>query len=119
MKKFSRANLEELLARRFFYRPSFDIYGSVAGFYDLGPPGCAIQANILNLWRQFFVLEEQMLEVDCTLMTKDEVFMCGILFLLDFLEADNRVAPLATLTASPTPWCATRRRRSGSVRIIS
>lgn len=67
--------MEELLSRRFFYRPSFEIYGAVAGFYDLGPSGCAIQANILSLWRQFFVLEEQMLELDCTIMTKDEVFV--------------------------------------------
>jgi len=44
------------------------------GLYDLGPPGCAVQSNILHAWRQHFVLEEQMLEVDCTIMTKDEVF---------------------------------------------
>ena len=71
---FNRAALEEILTRRFFFRPSFEIYNGVAGLYDLGPPGCAVQANILSLWRQHFVLEEQMLEVDCTIMTKDEVF---------------------------------------------
>jgi hypothetical protein len=71
---FNRAALEELLTRRFYFRPSFEIYNGVAGLYDLGPPGCAVQANILALWRQHFVLEEQMLEVDCTIMTKDEVF---------------------------------------------
>lgn len=35
-----------LLERRLFYVPSFKIYGSVAGFYDYGPPGCAIKNNI-------------------------------------------------------------------------
>lgn len=46
-----------------FYVPSFKIYGSVAGFYDYGPPGCSVKANITQFWRQHFVLEENMLEV--------------------------------------------------------
>lgn len=71
---FNRPAVEDVLARRFFVRPSFDIYGGVAGLYDLGPPGCAVQANILQQWRNHFILEEQMLEVDCTIMTKHDVF---------------------------------------------
>lgn len=63
---FNRATLDSLLQKRFFYAPSFQIYGGVAGLYDYGPPGCALQANILSLWRQHFVLEEDMLEVECT-----------------------------------------------------
>ena len=70
---FNRVKLEELLRKRFFYAPAFSIYGGVAGLYDYGPPGCALQANILNLWRQHFVLEEQMLEVDTTVLTPHEV----------------------------------------------
>ncbi|KAF9111211.1 Glycine--tRNA ligase 1, mitochondrial [Mortierella sp. AM989] len=45
----------------------------VAGLYDYGPPGCALQANILEIWRKHFVLEEDMLEVDCSIMTPAEV----------------------------------------------
>jgi len=41
--------------------------------YDYGPPGCALQANIIDLWRKHFVLEEDMLEVDCTSLTPAEV----------------------------------------------
>lgn len=51
------------LERRLFYIPSFQIYGSVAGFYDYGPPGCALKQNFTQCWRQHFVLEESMLEV--------------------------------------------------------
>ena len=51
------------MERRLFYIPSFKIYGSVAGFYDYGPPGCAIKGNFTQIWRQHFVLEEGMLEV--------------------------------------------------------
>jgi hypothetical protein len=45
-----------------FYVPSFKIYGSVAGFYDYGPPGCAVKQNLTALWRKHFILEENMLE---------------------------------------------------------
>ena len=37
------------LERRLFYIPSFKIYGSVAGFYDYGPPGCAIKQNMTQV----------------------------------------------------------------------
>ena len=52
-----------VLERRLFYMPSFKIYGSVAGFYDYGPPGCAVKQNITQYWRQHFILEEDMLQV--------------------------------------------------------
>jgi len=65
--------LDSMLRRRGFYYPSFDIYGGVAGLYDYGPTGCALQANVVDLWRKHFVLEENMLEVDCTALTPAEV----------------------------------------------
>ncbi|KAK9380882.1 uncharacterized protein V2V93DRAFT_380332 [Kockiozyma suomiensis] len=68
-----RENLESVLKRRFFYAPAFDLYGGVSGLYDYGPPGCALQANIVDIWRKHFVLEEDMLEVDCTMLTPYEV----------------------------------------------
>jgi len=43
--------------------------------YDWGPPGCAIKQNVLTLWRQHFVLEENMLEVDCTSITPEAVLV--------------------------------------------
>eukprot|EP01116_Phalansterium_solitarium_P007362 TRINITY_DN1_c17_g1_i1.p1 TRINITY_DN1_c17_g1~~TRINITY_DN1_c17_g1_i1.p1 ORF type:complete len:735 (+),score=278.38 TRINITY_DN1_c17_g1_i1:34-2205(+) len=70
---FNRAGFSKMLTQRFFLTPSFEIYGGVAGLYDLGPPGCAIKANLLAQWRQHFVLTENMLEVDCTSVTPDQV----------------------------------------------
>ena len=64
---------QQLISRRFFYAPSFHIYGGVAGLYDYGPTGCALMSNITQLWRNHFVLEEEMLEVDTTIMTPAEV----------------------------------------------
>lgn len=45
----------------------------VAGLYDFGPMGCALKSNILEQWKRFFVLEEQMLEIDCSMLTPERV----------------------------------------------
>ncbi|KAG8081797.1 hypothetical protein GUJ93_ZPchr0014g47593 [Zizania palustris] len=68
-----RVAVTNTLERRLFYIPSFKIYGGVAGLYDYGPPGCAVKANVLAFWRQHFVLEEGMLEVDCPCVTPEVV----------------------------------------------
>lgn len=68
-----RPTLDSLLRRRLFYTPAFEVYGGVAGLYDYGPPGCSLQANIIDTWRKHFVLEEDMLEVDCTMLTPEVV----------------------------------------------
>ena len=41
--------------------------------YDFGPPACALKANFLAQWRQHFVLEESMLEIECTNLTPHAV----------------------------------------------
>lgn len=68
-----RPTLDAMLRRRLFFTPAFEIYGGVAGLFDYGPPGCALQANIIDLWRKHFILEEDMLEIDCTVLTPHEV----------------------------------------------
>jgi len=68
-----RADLEDLLKRRFYIMQSFGIYGGKAGLYDYGPPGCAIKANVEKIWRDHFVIEEDMLEISATNITPDIV----------------------------------------------
>nr|ADR79441.1 glycyl-tRNA synthetase-like protein [Liriodendron tulipifera] len=68
-----RQSVVNTLERRLFYIPSFKIYRGVAGLYDYGPPGCAVKSNVLAFWRQHFVLEENMLEVDCPCVTPEVV----------------------------------------------
>lgn len=75
--KIDRSKLEDLLKRRFFYDQSFAIYGGVNGLYDYGPMGCAMKANLLNEWRRFFILEEQMLEIDCSMLTPSPVLVAS------------------------------------------
>ncbi|KAK9684358.1 hypothetical protein RND81_10G204600 [Saponaria officinalis] len=68
-----RQSVINTLERRLFYIPSFKIYRGVAGLYDYGPPGCSVKSNVLAFWRQHFVLEENMLEVDCPCVTPEVV----------------------------------------------
>ena len=106
---FDRIPFDALLKRRLFFTPSFEIYrtsgfgGDVRGLYDYGPPGCALQANIVDTWRKHFVLEENMLELDCTALTPEDVFktsghvdkfsdwMCKDPKTGDYLRADHLV----------------------------
>ncbi len=46
----------ELAKRRGFFWPSFEIYGGVSGFYDLGPYGTLLKRNIIDLWIKHFVI---------------------------------------------------------------
>lgn len=84
-----------LTTGRFFYCPAFEIYGGVKGLYDYvsflrwldtanvllihtfswsqGPPGSSLQANIIDAWRKHFIIEEEMSELDTTIMTLAEV----------------------------------------------
>lgn len=72
-KGIDRRVIEEMLVRRMFVIPSFEIHGSVAGLFDLGPPACALKANMLTEWRKHFVIQEGMLEMECTCLTPEVV----------------------------------------------
>ena len=47
----------------------------VAGLYDYGPPGSSLQAKIIDIWRKHFIIEEEMLELDTTIMTLSDVLV--------------------------------------------
>jgi len=68
-----RSQMAGVLEQRLFYIPSFKIYGGIAGLYDYGPPGCAVKSNVQAFWRQHFVLNEGMLEVECPSVTPEVV----------------------------------------------
>ncbi len=64
----------ELAKRRGFLYPSFEIYGGVAGFWDYGPLGSRLKNNILDLWRDIYVLQEGFEEIDTPTIGKRKVF---------------------------------------------
>jgi glycyl-tRNA synthetase len=88
--KIDRSKLEDLLKRRFFYDQSFAIYGGVNGLYDFGPMGCAMKANLIAEWRRHFILEEQMLELDCAMLTPSPVLVASghVARFTDFMVKD-------------------------------
>ena len=61
--------LDDAILRRMFVVPSFEIHGGVAGLFDYGPPGCAVKEAMLALWRQHFILEDGILQIECTTLT--------------------------------------------------
>eukprot|EP00009_Paramoeba_aestuarina_P005634 CAMPEP_0201519810 /NCGR_PEP_ID=MMETSP0161_2-20130828/10260_1 /ASSEMBLY_ACC=CAM_ASM_000251 /TAXON_ID=180227 /ORGANISM="Neoparamoeba aestuarina, Strain SoJaBio B1-5/56/2" /LENGTH=681 /DNA_ID=CAMNT_0047917963 /DNA_START=179 /DNA_END=2224 /DNA_ORIENTATION=- len=67
--EINKEKFDALMKGRFFFTPSFGLYGGVSGLYDLGPPGCAMKANTINLWRKHFIVNEGMLELDTTSVT--------------------------------------------------
>jgi len=72
-KKFNRRVFDELVLRKMFVVPSFEIHGGVKGLFDLGPPACALKAAMIDIWRKHFVLTESMLEMECTCLTPEAV----------------------------------------------
>jgi len=69
-----RKKLDTLLQSRFFYTAAYEIYGGVKGLYDYGPPGSALNANLLALWREWFILEESMQQIQTASLTPEIVF---------------------------------------------
>jgi len=62
-----------LAKRRGYIYPSFEIYGGVAGFYDYGPLGSQLQNNVENLWRSFYLLKDNCVEINTPTITLYEV----------------------------------------------
>jgi len=40
---FPRKSFDDLVIRKMFVVPSFEIHGGVKGLFDLGPPACALK----------------------------------------------------------------------------
>lgn len=70
---FNRQVFDELILRKMFVVPSFEIHGGVKGLFDLGPPACALKAAMIDAWRKHFILTENMLEMECTCLTPEPV----------------------------------------------
>eukprot|EP00579_Thalassiosira_antarctica_P007340 CAMPEP_0201883052 /NCGR_PEP_ID=MMETSP0902-20130614/15119_1 /ASSEMBLY_ACC=CAM_ASM_000551 /TAXON_ID=420261 /ORGANISM="Thalassiosira antarctica, Strain CCMP982" /LENGTH=684 /DNA_ID=CAMNT_0048411761 /DNA_START=14 /DNA_END=2071 /DNA_ORIENTATION=+ len=71
--QFNRKVFDEMILRKMFIVPSFEIHGGVKGLFDLGPPACAVKASMVDVWRKHFVLAESMLEMECTCLTPEVV----------------------------------------------
>lgn len=59
--------------RQFSPLSLLQIYSGVAGLYDFGPAGCSVKENFLAVWKRHFVLQEGMLQMECTTLTPASV----------------------------------------------
>jgi len=89
---FNRKTFDELILRKMYVVPSFEIHNGPAGLFDYGPPACALKANVLLLWRQHFALEEGMLEMECTNLTPSSVLETSghVERFTDFMTRDEK-----------------------------
>jgi len=62
-----------LCKRRGFLYPSFEVYGGIAGFYDYGPLGSQLKNNIENIWRSFYLMRDNCVEINTPTVTLYEV----------------------------------------------
>ncbi len=44
--QFNRKSFDDLILRKMFVIPSFEIHGGVKGLFDLGPPACALKVRL-------------------------------------------------------------------------
>ncbi|MEM4426883.1 MAG: glycine--tRNA ligase [Acidilobaceae archaeon] len=68
--------IADLAKRRGFFWQSFEIYGGVSGFYDLGPYGVLLKNKILDKWREFFIKrhQEYVVEIESPIVAPNTVF---------------------------------------------
>ncbi|MCE4623345.1 MAG: glycine--tRNA ligase [Caldisphaeraceae archaeon] len=66
----------ELAKRRGFFWPSYEIYGGLSGFYDIGPFGLNLKRKIIEAWRQMFIKDHQgfVVEVETPLVGPSIVY---------------------------------------------
>jgi glycyl-tRNA synthetase len=63
----------DLAKRRGYLWSSFEIYGGIAGFVDYGPLGAILKNNIINKWREYYLIKEGFYEIDSPTVTPYEV----------------------------------------------
>lgn len=72
--KSQNKKFDELIKRKFIYTNSYEIYNGVAGLFDLGPIGTALQNNIIRQWRRYFIQHDDMLELSTSALAPERVF---------------------------------------------
>ncbi|WP_456471511.1 glycine--tRNA ligase [Methanocaldococcus sp.] len=63
----------DLAKRRGYLWSSFEIYGGIAGFVDYGPLGCLLKNNIINKFRNIYIVKEGFYEIESPTVTPYDV----------------------------------------------
>jgi len=73
--KDKASKVGDLAQRRGFYWPAWEIYGGVAGFYDLAPLGKELKNKIIKLWKDVLMrpLQRIIVEMETPIITPYKV----------------------------------------------
>jgi glycyl-tRNA synthetase len=66
--------IADLARRRGYFWPSFEIYGGVSGFLDLGPLGTAMKRRIIEKWLNTFIRKHGFVEISTPVITPERIF---------------------------------------------
>ena len=69
--------LSDLAKRRGFFWPSFEIYGGISGYLDLGPLGSKLRRRIEDKWLKTFVDQHGYVTIATPVITPDKVFLAS------------------------------------------
>jgi len=69
--------LSDLGKRRGFFWPSFEIYGGVSGYLDLGPLGAKLKRSVEENWLRFFVYQHGFVAISTPVITPEKVFIAS------------------------------------------
>ena len=69
--------LSDLAKRRGFFWPSFEIYGGISGYLDLGPLGSRLKRRIEDKWLKTFVNQHGYVTVSTPVITPEKVFLAS------------------------------------------
>jgi glycyl-tRNA synthetase len=69
--------ISELARRRGFFWQSFEIYGGMGGFIDLGPLGTKLKHRLEDSWRDFFVKGGGIYEISTPIINPKIVFQAS------------------------------------------
>ena len=101
----------DLAKRRGYFWPSFEIYGGVSGFLDLGPLGTAMKRRIIEKWLDTFIRRHGFVEISTPVITPERIFeasghvahfkdsMVGCLNCKRRFKADNLLKEAANINA--------------------
>lgn len=77
----SKENKRELVYnwsfRKAVFYPTCEIYNSLSGFYDYGSLGVALKRNWENLWRSYFVNEENYWEIEGNVILPEQALIAS------------------------------------------
>jgi glycyl-tRNA synthetase len=73
----STEELQKICLKRGIIFPTAEIYSTIAGFYEFGPIGTLLKRKLIDYWREFFIKEDNIFEMDGCTVLPEKVFIAS------------------------------------------